>query len=53
MNPILVIGVIILAVILWFVLTFLFKPLVNFLEKRWNKTVETMNEKDEKEETNE
>lgn len=48
MNPILVIGVIILAVILWFVLTSLFKPLGNFLEKRWNKTVETMNEKDEK-----
>lgn len=51
MNPILVIGVIILAVILWFVLTSLFKPLGNFLEKRWNKTVETMNEKDEKEKT--
>ena len=48
MNPILVIGVIILAVILWFVLTSLFKLLGNFLEKRWNKTVETMNEKDEK-----
>ena len=52
MNPVFWLLVLLGAVILWFLLTFIFIPLGDVILKKWDKTVEVLNreEKEEKEE---
>ena len=47
MNPILILGAVLVTVILWFLLTFLFQPLGKFLLRIIDDTIGTM-EDDEK-----
>lgn len=47
MNPILILGAVLVTVILWFLLTFLFQPLGKFLLRIIDDTIEAM-EDDEK-----
>lgn len=47
MNPILILGAVLVTVILWFLLTFLFQPLGKFLLHIIDDTIEAM-EDDEK-----
>lgn len=49
MNPVFVMLVFTAAILLWFLLVFIFKPLGNILVKLWKDAVETINEKDEEE----
>lgn len=44
--------VIIAAIVVWFLLTIVFKPLGLFISKIWDDTSKTLNEKEEKEEGN-
>lgn len=43
MNPVFWLLVIIVAVILWFLISFIFIPLGSVLVKKWDKTVEILN----------
>ena len=43
MNPVFWLLVIIGAVILWFIISFIFIPLGNVLLKKWDKTIEILN----------
>lgn len=52
MNPIMYLIVIIAAIVVWFLLTIVFKPLGSFIFKIWDDTSKTLNEKEEKEEDN-
>lgn len=52
MNPVFLLLVALGSVLLWFFLTFVFIPLGRFVLKKWDKTVEILNE-EEKEEVNE
>lgn len=52
MNPVFWLLVALGLVLLWFFLTFVFIPLGRFVLKKWDKTVEILNE-EEKEEVNE
>lgn len=52
MNPVFWLLVALGSVLLWFFLTFVFIPLGRFVLKKWDKTVEILNE-EEKEEVNE
>lgn len=52
MNPVFWLLVAFGSVLLWFFLTFVFIPLGRFVLKKWDKTVEILNE-EEKEEVNE
>lgn len=42
--------VIVAAIVIWFLLTIVFKPLGSVISKIWEDTSKTLNEKDEKEE---
>lgn len=42
-NPVFWLLVIIIAVILWFLISFIFIPLGSVLVKKWDKTVEILN----------
>nr|DAE28785.1 MAG TPA: hypothetical protein [virus sp. ctmTa7] len=44
--------VIVDAIIVWFLLTIVFKPLGSIISKIWDDTSKTLNEKEEKEEDN-
>ena len=46
MNPILILGAVLVTVILWFLLTFLFQPLGKFLLRIIDDTIEAMEEED-------
>lgn len=46
MNPILILGAVLVTVILWFLLTFLFQPLGKFLLRIIDDTLEAMEEDD-------
>jgi hypothetical protein len=43
MNPVFWLLIIILAVVLWFIISFVFIPLGSFVLKKWNKTLEILN----------
>ncbi len=43
MNPVFWLLIIIFAVILWFIISFVFIPLGTMLLKKWNKTIEILN----------
>lgn len=47
MNPVFWLLVIIFAVILWFIISFVFIPLGRSAFKRWDKTIEILNKEDE------
>lgn len=53
MNPIIVPLIIVAAVILWFLLTIIFKPLGAFLSKIWKDTKNTMSDDEEENKNNE
>lgn len=46
MNPILILGAVLVTVILWFLLTFLFQPLGKFLLRIIDDTIEAMEDDD-------
>lgn len=50
MNPVFWLLVLLGAVILWFLLTFVFIPLGDVILKKWDKTVEILNKEEKKEE---
>ena len=47
MNPIFIGGVLLLAIGLWFLLAFAFKPIGAFIEHLWGDVIDAMNEKNE------
>ena len=47
MNPALLILVLLSLIVLWFLLSFMFKPLGKIIYGIWNDTVEIINENDE------
>lgn len=49
MNPVFVFLVILIAVLLWFLLSFAFFPLGKFIHILWKDVIDEMNKKDEKE----
>lgn len=49
MNPVFVFLVILIAVLLWFLLSFAFFPLGKILYRVWKDAIDEMNKKDEKE----
>lgn len=49
MNPVFWLLVLLIAVALWFILTFVFIPLGNTLLKKWNKTIDILNKETEEE----
>lgn len=52
MNPVFVILVILAAVLLWFILSFVFIPLGSLLYKMWRNTTDKLNKQEkEREET--
>lgn len=53
MNPVFVILVLAAAVLLWFLLVFIFKPIGGFLLKLWKNAIDTMNEKENEKERKE
>lgn len=50
MNPAFIILVILGAVVLWFLLSFVFYPLGRFIYRIWKDAVDEINRKDESEE---
>lgn len=50
MNPILIFGVFLCAIILWFLLTFLFQPIGELIAHLWNDTMKAMDEENNNEE---
>ena len=50
MNPILIVGILLLAVGLWPLLAFSFKPIGAFIEHIWGDAIDAMNDKNNKEE---
>lgn len=50
MNPVLIFLVILVAIILWFLLSFAFYPLGRFIYRLWKDAVDEINKKDESEE---
>ena len=47
MNPVFWLLIIIFAVILWFIISFVFIPLGSIALKKWNKTLEILNRETE------
>ena len=52
MNPVFIFLVIIVAVILWFVLSFIFIPFGSFLKKRYQKMIDIAMQEDDPETEN-
>lgn len=50
MNPVFVFLVILVAVLLWFLLSFAFIPLGKLIYRIWKDTIDIMNNKEEKKE---
>lgn len=50
MNPVLVLLILIGSVVLWFLLSFVFRPLGKIVYQIWKDAVDEMNKKDGKEE---
>lgn len=50
MNPIFIGGVLLLAVGLWFLLAFTFKPIGAFIEHIWGDAIDAMEDKKDKKE---
>ena len=53
MPPIFIFLVLLGAVLLWFLLSFTFRPIGNFFYKTWEEAIEEINNKDPKEEREE
>lgn len=53
MNPVFWILVILLLILLWFIISFVFIPLGKVVLKKWNKTLEILNEEIENDEEKE
>lgn len=53
MNPVFIILVILGAVVLWFLLSFAFRPIGRFIYRIWKDAVDEINKNDESEEKKE
>lgn len=53
MNPVFWILAILLLILLWFIISFVFIPLGKVVLKKWNKTLEILNEEIENDEEKE
>lgn len=49
MNPVFWILVLVAAVLLWFIISFLFIPFGKMMLRKWNKTTEILNKQGEEE----
>ena len=52
MNPVFIILVLLAAVALWFLLSFLFRPLGNLFFKLWENTMDEINKNEDEEKEN-
>lgn len=48
MNPAFIFLVIIIAIVLWFILSFIFFPLGKFLYRIWKNAIDKLNKEEEK-----
>ena len=53
MNPVFWLLIIVFAIILWFIISFVFIPLGTVVLKKWNKTLEILNKETENNEEKE
>lgn len=53
MNPVFIVLVIVIAVLLWFLLAFLYKPLGKLLHRIWKDSMDEINKEDEEVKKNE